>query len=353
MKRLTAVTSVLLCLWALPGAAFEYFQALPERALVPADNPLTVEKADLGKMLFFDPRLSRDGSITCNDCHTLQTGANDGRALSTGIDGATTRRSAPTLLNIGLQTVYFWDGRYRSLEQLFVEHLAAGDIMGMNNTEMLINRLSELPDYVAAFKRAFPGNGPAISLQHTAQACASFLRTLLTPNSRYDQFVKGNRGKLNAQEKAGMELFRNIGCLSCHFGVNFAGPAPGPALQLGDGFYELFPNHPGSEYDQSMSLLDDLGVYEVSGNPADKRLWRVPPLRNIALTAPYFHNGSAPDLDTAIRVMAMAQYRKELSAEEVAAIRAFLLSLTGDQPAVILPQLPRAVGRPFYDFPTE
>lgn len=332
------------CLLPPSAMAFDYFQSLPDQPLVPANNPISHEKADLGKILFFDTRLSKDGKLACNSCHSLTTAASDGMAVSPGADGKFTRRSSPSLLNIGLQTVYYWDGRSKSLEDLFLDHLAAADIMAVDDFVLLERRIQAIPGYRTAFSKAFNSKDAQISVAHMAQAVATFLRTLLTPGSRYDQFIQGDVNALSALEKTGMELFRTVGCLACHFGVNFAGPAPGPALHLGDGFYELFPNHTGTIYDEPLHLLDDLGIFEVSNNPQDKRLWRVPPLRNIALTAPYFHNGSAADLETAIKVMALTQLRKELHADEIAAIRAFLESLTGTLPEISLPSLPVTPG---------
>ncbi len=338
------------CLLALPVSAFDYFQALPEQPLVPRDNAMTAAKIDLGKTLFFDPRLSMAGNLTCDSCHSLSSGANDGRAVSMGAASTHTRRSSPTLLNIGLQTVYFWDGRSKSLENLVVEHLSAPDIMGVHDLVLVERRLQALEEYQIAFNNAFGDDSPALTTGNIAKALATFMRSLMTPGSRFDLYIKGDATALSALEKKGMELFNQVGCLACHFGVNFAGPAPGPAMQLGDGFYELFPNHPGTAYDSELRLLDDLGVYEVTKNPADKRLWRVPPLRNIALTAPYFHNGSAPDLESAIRVMAITQLKKELNTQEVTAIKAFLVALTGVPPDIKLPVLPNSPGVSFRSF---
>lgn len=327
--------------------AFDYFQVLPKAPLIPATNPLSPEKINLGKQLFFDKRLSQDLSINCNHCHNLMAGGDDGMPRSKGYKNQQSQRSAPTLWNIGFQTVLYWDGRAPNLEQLIPDHLRDPAIMGVRDLAEIEKRITAIPAYGEAIKKAFPGTKQAVT-QSVSMAMASFLRTLLTPNSRFDQFIRGDKSQLTQAEQQGMDLFRTEGCLACHFGVNFAGPAPGPAMTMGDGFYELFPNHPGSQYDSSHDLLSDLGVFQVSGNKADKRLWRVPPLRNIALSAPYFHNGSAKDLDEAIQVMAVAQYRKKLETEQIRKIRLFLLTLTGEIPKITLPKLPGIAGKPFY-----
>ncbi len=322
---------------SLPASAFDYFQALPRQVPVPKDNPLTKAKIELGKKLFFDARLSRANTHSCNTCHNVKTGAGDARAVSLGADGQTTRRNTPTLWNIGFQTVLFWDGRAKSLEDQFQQHIVDRQISGYAEPSELLKRLRAIPGYVTEFKAVFASD---ITLVNVAQALASFERSLLTPNSRYDRYLRGDKNALNAQELRGKEEFRNVECLSCHFGVNFAGPAPGPALHMGDGFYELFPNHPGSSYDASHHIADDLGVFEFDHDPAHRRLWRVPPLRNIALTAPYFHNGSAATLEDAVRIMAKVQLKKDLSQQQVADLVAFLNSLTGNIPNITPPRLP-------------
>jgi cytochrome c peroxidase len=328
------------------ATAFDYFQPLPRQVPVPADNLITKAKIELGKQLFFDPRLSRDGTHSCNTCHNVLAGGEDGRSASLGANGQTTRRNAPTLWNIGFQTVLFWDGRSKSLEEQFTQHVLDAHITGYTNEAALLTRLRAIPGYVGAFRRVFKEE---ITLAGLAKAVAAFERTLVTPNSRFDRYMRGEKNALNAQELRGKEEFRTVECLACHFGVNFAGPAPGPALGMGDGFYELFPNHPGSEYDASHHLTDDLGVYEYDRDPAHKRLWRVPPLRNIALSAPYFHNGSAATLEEAVRIMAKVQLRKDLSEQQVADIVAFLKTLTGELPVITLPRLPVTEGFGVYE----
>ena len=333
----TRLLLLLLSCTPLLAHAFDYFQPLPRQVPVPQDNPLSKAKIELGKKLFFDARLSRDRSHTCNTCHDVTGSGAPQPAVARGANGQLMRRNTPALWNIGFQTVLFWDGRARSLEEQFKLHAVDAQITGDDEPSALINRLRAIPGYVTEFQAVFHSN---ITLENAAAAIASFERTLLSPNSRYDRYMRGDKQALNAQELRGKEEFRTVECLSCHFGVNFAGPAPGPALHMGDGFYELFPNHSGSAYDTSHHLVDDLGVFEFDHDPAHRRLWRVPPLRNIALSAPYFHNGSARTLEDAVRIMAKVQLKKDLSEQQVADLVAFLHSLTGSAPKITPPRLP-------------
>lgn len=339
---------ICLLLFSSMATAFDYLQALPDKVPVPVGNPLTVAKAELGKKLYFDPRLSLDGSLSCNSCHNIFSGGDDGRSFSIGFEGEKTSRSAPSLLNIGFKTVLYWDGRTKNLEDQTREHILDKSITGITNESVLIARLSAIPDYQKSFKLAFNQN-PEINLTSISAAIASFERTLTTPDSRFDRYIKGDKTSLTDQEKRGMEEFRLMGCIACHFGVDFSGPAPGPALKMGDGFYELFPNNLGSKYDTLYNLLEDMGIYNLTKNPRDKYLWRVPSLRNITLTAPYFHNGSVPTLKEAITVMGKTQYNNDLSEQQVNDIEAFLKTLTGRQPEISTPVLPEAAGRTVLD----
>jgi cytochrome c peroxidase len=315
------------------AAAFDYFQALPEQPLIPDDNPLTRDKINLGKKLFFDKRLSANNRLSCNNCHGFSARDNT-PAVTTGASGKPGKRNPPTLLNIGLQTVLYWDGRASRLEDQAIDHLMDPEIMGNKTGKALIERLSGDKQYVQRFMQAFD-SAHAIKMQNIAKALASFQRALMTPNSPFDRYIKGDGKAISKKARQGMQLFNDAGCLACHFGVNFAGPAPGPALGMGDGFYELFPNNLGSSYDKSHRLTDDMGRYEYTKNPGDKYLWRVPPLRNIALTAPYFHNGSAKNLHEAVTIMAATQTSSKLSKDDIGAIVEFLKTLTGETPAVL------------------
>ena len=314
--------------------AFDYFQPLPQQPMVPADNPLTDAKIALGKRLFYDNQLSKNHTHSCNYCHNLLTGGDDDKAFSTTPNNASTKRSAPGLWNIGLQTVLYWDGREKTLESQALDHLSDPAIMDFSDLQALEQRLRDDESYRKAFANAF-NNNTAVSRSNIAKALASFQRALMAPHSAFDRYIQGDKTALSQAAIKGMQEFNDAGCLACHFGTNFAGPAPGPAMEMGDGFYELFPNNRGSQYDQSHELTKDLGRYGFSKNPAEKYMWRVPSLRNIALTSPYFHNGSAKSLREAVKIMAKTQFGNDLSEEQIDNITAFLRSLTGEVPAVI------------------
>ncbi len=305
--------------------AYEPLHALPEAPPIPSDNPLTAEKVALGRQLYFDIRLSFNGKISCNTCHNLKTGGVDHRPLSTGALGKAGRRSTPTVLNAAYQSVQFWDGRAESLEAAVKDHFFDPTVMAMSHEQKVVEAVRRMPGYRKQFIKAF-GTRDAVTLDNIVKAIASFVRMLVTPDSAFDRYVKGNKQALSEQAVRGMEEFKSAGCVACHFGDNFSGPP----VPMGEGFYELFPNYLGSEYDQKYTLVtDDLGRYEATKDPIHKRLFHVPTLRNVVLTAPYFHTGTVPSLEEAVRVMAVTQLRKELSDRQVEDIVAFLNSLTG------------------------
>jgi len=324
----------------MPGAswAFDYLQPLPESAPVPAENPLTKTKISLGKQLFFDPiLLGPDNLLSCNSCHQLAQGGSDNKALSIGQNGKMTRRSTPSLWNIGLQTVLYWDGRSTSLENQLLDHLRDPVISSWRSIGAIVDQLNKSARYRREFKKAFKDiddHEDPVSGINIAKAIASFERSLMIGKSPFDRYITGNKSAMTASAKRGLKLFNNAGCLACHFGATFSGPAPGPALKMGDGFYELFPNNLGTAFEQKYNLSDDLGRYEYTGLPNDRYLWRVPTLRNIELTAPYFHNGSVLSLKEAIRVMAKTQLDKKLPESAVKDIEEFLKSLTASLPPI-------------------
>ncbi|MCK4586615.1 MAG: c-type cytochrome, partial [Gammaproteobacteria bacterium] len=297
----------------------------------------TKAKIALGKQLFFDTELlGLDSSISCNSCHNLSQGGSDNNSISIGQNGKKTRRSSPGLWNIGLQTVLYWDGRSTSLELQTLDHLRDPVISNWISIGALVTKLSQSSRYQRAFKEAFTDSSseenPVTGI-NLARAIASFERSLMTGKSPFDRYITGDKSALSASAIRGITSFNNAGCLACHFGVNFAGPAPGPALKMGDGFYELFPNNLGTDYEKQYKLADDLGRYEFTGLPDERYMWRVPPLRNIELTAPYFHNGSVRKLEDAVRVMAETQLGKKLSNSTVNDITEFLKSLTTTIPS--------------------
>lgn len=311
------------------------FKALPDQAPVPADNPMTKEKIELGKMLFFDPRLSKDGTISCNSCHNVMFHGGDGRPVGVGVHGQRGGRGSPTVWNSAFQTVQFWDGRAASLEEQAKGPLINDVEMGMGTHEFVIGRLNAIPGYVAAFKRAFPKEKKPITIDSMAKAIASYERTLITPNSPFDKYMRGNKKAMTPQQIKGMKLVDEIGCTSCHTGVNLSGEE-----KMGEGNYQPFPQIPGSQYDKMYDLITDVGRFEVTKNPEDKNKWRVPTWRNVAINAPYFHNGRVKTLDEAVRVMAKTQLGMDLKDSQVSDIVAFLNALTGEFPRQTMPMLP-------------
>lgn len=322
---------------SLPIQAFEILQALPEKVDIPNNNKQSDAKIRLGKQLFFDTRLSRSGRISCNHCHNVMASGSDGLSSSQGDSGKKLKRSTPSLWNVAFQTVYYWDGRAKSMEKAISRHLLDPDIMAIPSRGFIYTRFTSIPGYKRSFRRVFKKNP---RLKQISMALSSYIRTLTTPDSPFDRYIKGDKRALSAKALKGLKEFQEVQCVACHFGVNFAGPAPGPAMGMGDGFYELFPNHLGTPYDQSHKIADDLGRYHVTKDNGHKHMWRVPTLRNIAITAPYFHNGSAKTLQQAVRIMAKTQLKRDLSRKQVDDIVAFLNSLTGKRPLQSMPNLP-------------
>jgi cytochrome c peroxidase len=329
----------LLAILALASvSAYADFKALPLKVPVPADNPMTPHKIELGKMLFFDPRMSIDGTVSCNSCHNVMSHGGDGRPVGVGVHGQRGGRGSPTVWNSAFNTVQFWDGRAATLEEQAKGPLINGVEMGMTSHDFTIARIKQIPGYVAAFKKAFPKD-PEITIDNMARALASYERILITPNSPFDKYMRGNKKALTAQQIKGMKLVDSIGCTSCHTGDNFNGDG----FKMGEGNYQPFPQIPGSKYDKMYEITLDLGRYEATKKVEDKNLWRVPTWRNIAITAPYFHNGKVKTLDEAVRVMAKTQLDADLNETQVADIVAFLQSLTGEFPRQMMPMLPNTM----------
>ncbi|HHM04975.1 MAG TPA: cytochrome-c peroxidase [Gammaproteobacteria bacterium] len=327
----TGVTAALL---SAAAGAFA-FDTLPEHPPIPADNPMTAAKIELGKQLFFDPRLSIDGTVSCNSCHNVMASGTDNRPVSVGVAGQMGGRSAPTVWNAAFLTAQFWDGRAPSLEAQAKGPILNPVEMGMPSEQAVIDRLRTIPGYVAQFEQVFGAQG-GLTYDNLAKAIAAYERTLITPDSPFDRYLKGDKKALSEAAVRGMKRVEQVGCTACHTGVNFAGPA----LAMGQGFYQKFPTFTDNAYVRKYRLDEDLGRYQVTKDEADKHMFRVPTWRNVALTAPYFHNGAVPTLDEAVRVMAKTQLNKDLSDAEVADIVAFLNSLTGEFPAQTLPRLP-------------
>lgn len=309
---------------ALYAQASALFKALPEAAENP-NNLLTVEKIALGKALYFENRLSKQGNQSCNTCHNLETFGVDNLPTSPGDDGTLGGRNSPTVYNAALHFVQFWDGRAAD-----VEEQAGGPIlnpveMGMPDEASVVKRLKGIPEYVEMFKAAFPEDKDPVTFKNLTLAIAAFERTLLTPG-RWDKYLQGDKSALTSAEKEGLDLFMKSGCITCHTGNN-----------LGGHMYQKFGLlHPYWDFTGSTKI--DEGRFEVTQNEADKYIFKVPSLRNIAKTAPYFHDGSVADLAAAVRIMAKTQLNKELTSDEINAIVTFLEALTGEVPASALPE---------------
>ena len=333
----------LLGVTALSGVAFaaeDQWQALPEKAPEPADNPSTEAKVELGKMLYFDTRFSLTGTVSCFSCHNVMEGGDDHRPTSIGVHGQVGGRNAPTVWNSAFLSAQFWDGRAPTLEEQAKGPPVNPVEMGMGNLSATIDRIRAIPGYKPYFSAAF-GEGDTMTMDNAAKAIAAYERTLITPNSAYDRYVKGDKTAMTEQQVRGMDTFAKTGCTACHSGPAFNGSSN---LPVGQGFFMKFPLFPGSVYETQYKLDEDLGRYTVTQKDVDKHMWRVQTLRNLSYTAPYFHNGQVKSLDEVVRVMAKVQLNKDLSDNEVQDIVAFLTALDGPFPQQIMPRLPPTPG---------
>jgi cytochrome c peroxidase len=310
----------------LKAQANEYFKPIPKSVPIIKDNPITPEKIELGKMLYFDPRLSASGLISCNTCHNLSIAGDDNLPTSVGHGWAKGPRNAPTVFNAVFNVAQFWDGRAEDLKQQAKGPIQAA--VEMNSTpELVVETLKSLPEYVKFFKQAFPGESDPVSFDNIAKAIEAFEATLLTPSSRLDQYLERKEEALNDNEKQGLGLFIDKGCVACHGGINLGGESYYPF-----GVVE----RPGA----SILPPDDKGRYAVTKTASDEYVFRASPLRNVALTAPYFHSGQVWDLEQAVMIMGDSQLGEEITEKEAALITEFLKTLTGKRPKIQLPILP-------------
>lgn len=284
------------------------WRTLPETPPAPAGNPTTAEKAILGERLFNDPALSANGRIACSSCHDVAHGAGDDRRpTAVGITGVPGRRNTPTVFNAAFQARLFWDGRAASLERQALGPLVNPDEMGMPTLAAVEHRVKLDPSYGDAFSRAF-GEGASITIERIAEAIAAYERTLATPDTPYDRFIRGDEAALTEGQKRGMWLFETLGCVVCHSGPNFSGASNiGPRSP-----YRVFLAS-RSDFGARYALSADKGM---AGPDAKDGIWRIPSLRNVALTAPYFHNGSVAHLSEAVRVMASTQLYARVGEEK-------------------------------------
>lgn len=304
------------------------FKPIPTQPPELPGNPVTPEKVALGTMLYFDPRLSQSHSISCNSCHMIGMGGVDLQETSLGHRWQRGGRNAPTVYNAVFDVAQFWDGRAKDLEQQ-----AGGPLVNpveMDTTEdHVVEQLKGIPGYAPHFASAF-GGADAISFDNVRRAIAAFEATLITPDAPFDRWLQGDAQALDATQARGLALFVGKGCASCHNGVN-----------LGGGMYAPFGvvERPGAD----ILPPDDKGRFAVTRTVSDEYVFRVPSLRNVALTAPYFHSGKVWDLRQAVAVMGSSQLGATLTEQEVDDITAFLGTLTGEQPRVTLPTLPPSV----------
>ena len=337
VMKSTILASTLLLVFTTPTiASFSDFEALPDSVPEPKNNPSTPEKISLGKQLFFDARLSLDGTVSCNSCHDVQGNGTDSLPTSVGIKGQIGSRSAPSVWNAAFLSSQMWDGRLSTLEDQAKGPILNPIEMAMPHEDAAVDRISSIPGYASQFKKVFGGDQP-VTYDNIAKAIAAYERTLITPNSRFDQYLLGNTAALSREEIAGMETFKSLQCNRCHRGPAMAGPR----LPNGQVFLQWFPAFP-NKYTDEYKLTDDLGYNNGKEDQLEIRRgkWRVPSLRNIANTAPYFHNGSVKTLNKAVRVMARAQLNRELSDYEANVLEAFLKTLTGEYSIQATPMLP-------------
>ncbi|MDX2505687.1 MAG: cytochrome-c peroxidase [Gammaproteobacteria bacterium] len=334
MKTFVLISGIFLSNLAFASS----WQPLPDKAPAPEDNPTTAEKVELGKMLYFDPRFSSTGTISCNSCHNVMAGGDDQRPTSMGVHGKVGGRNAPTVWNSAFHSVQFWDGRANTLEDQAKGPVTNPIEMGMQDLEIAMQRVKAIPGYATYFEKAFGKD--SMTIDNAAKAVGAFERTLITPNSAYDRYAKGDKNAMSEQQIRGMNTFASFGCTACHSGPAFNGPS----MPLGQGFFTKFPTFADSDYVKKYDLMADSGRYEVTKSESDKYNFRVQTLRNITDTAPYFHNGSVSSLHEAVRVMAKTQLNKTLKDGEVDDIVAFLGALTGEYPTLTMPRLPATPG---------
>lgn len=336
LKSITRLVFGVLCWTALAAAHDREWLPLPAAPPEPADNPTTPGKVALGKALFFDPRFSPGGATSCNTCHDLMNGGADDRPLPPQQAPA---RNAPTVWNAAFHTLQRWDGRATSLEEQTRIALTDRVEMALPGTTVMLQRLRAIPGYRALFAAAFEGKAP-VTIDNAVKALAAYERTLVTPDAPYDRYVKGEKRALSDEQIRGMETFAAIGCVKCHAGPTF----DGATLSNGRGLLMKSPTYARAKVVAKYRLLKDRGRFELTKHPGDDHLWRVPTLRNLLYTAPYFHNGAVPTLEEAVRVMAKTELDQNLVDSDVNAIVAFLGALSGGFPEQTLPRLPPGTG---------
>jgi cytochrome c peroxidase len=318
LKRLTVMGVALLI--GMPMYSVVQAQNKEPISAIKAAKVSNPAMAELGKKLFFDTRLSKSGFISCNSCHNLSMGGTDNLKTSIGHNWQKGPINSPTVLNSSLNVAQFWDGRAADLKEQAGGPIANPGEMASNHA-LSVNILQSIPGYVSEFKKVFGTD--KIDIDKVTASIAAFEETLVTPNSRFDKWLAGDKKAINDQELAGYKLFKEAGCAACH-----NGPAVG-----GNSFQKmgLVEPYKGNTTD---------GRSAVTGKDADRFNFKVPTLRNVELTYPYFHDGEAATLSEAVDVMGRLQLGRKFTADENAKLVAFLVTLTGEQPSFKLPQLP-------------
>jgi len=312
----------------LLSQAKNLFSPLPN-IMASEKNPVTPEKAALGKILFYENRISMDGTVSCARCHPMGLYAADGLIKSIGNDCRISARNAPTLFNASSQISIHWIGNRVDVEDQAKQALIGPPSFGMLSYELAEKRLREIKGYMPLFEKAFPREKDPVNLDNFAKAVGAFERTLVTP-SKFDEFLKGKVSALTEPQKRGLKTFMERGCASCHSGA-----------YVGGQMYRKFGVvEPYWQYTRSVDI--DEGRYAVTANENDKYVFKVPVLRNVEMTAPYFHDGSVDSLYDAVMIMARVQLAKTLEDNERDDVVLFLKSLTGriQDEALKVPLLP-------------
>jgi cytochrome c peroxidase len=306
----------------------QIFKPLPE-SMPSEKNPVTDAKVNLGRMLYYEPRLSKSQQISCNSCHRLDKFGVDQQPTSDGHKGLKGDRNSPTVYNAAGHFVQFWDGRAADVEEQAKGPVMNPVEMAMPSEKQVIAVLKSIPDYVDAFREAFPGEKDPINFENMAKAIGAFERKLVTP-SRWDKFLQGDAQALTNEEKAGFLVYMETGCQACHAGAYLGGTS----YQI-LGMAKPWPD------------ASDPGREKVTRNESDRMLFKVPGLRNITETGPYYHNGKTQTLEQAVSRMAEYQLGKTLSDGQVRSIVTWLKTLTGEIPAEYIrpPVLPKSTAK--------
>ncbi|MCT8987926.1 cytochrome-c peroxidase [Shewanella phaeophyticola] len=316
MTKLTSIALIIASMFSISTS----YASEPIEVIKPAviTNP---EKVELGKMLFFEPRLSMSGYISCNSCHNLSLGGVDALPTSVGHNWQEGPINSPTVLNADYMLAQFWDGRAADLKEQAGGPINNPKEMGYTH-ELAVDTIRSMPAYIARFNGVYGSN--EINIDRITDAIAVFEKTLVTPNSPFDKYLEGDQKAISADALAGYQLFKNKGCVSCH-----NGSAVGGTMYMKMGLVKPFHTNNPAE-----------GRKGVTGKEADKFVFKVPTLRNIELTYPYFHDGSVWGLEEAVNTMADIQLGQKMNPEEISQMVEFLKTLTGDQPQIVLPALP-------------